>query len=366
MADDTVNGILKDYDTRKGLLDQLKAKIEALIPELLKGEGINPHRVSARVKDRESLEKKLFRPHSPCKKLDDVPDVIGVRIITYFEDDVEPIAKLIESEFDVDDDQSENKADLLDPDRFGYLSRHYEISLSENRTKLPEWKAFKGYQIEIQIRSILQHAWAEIEHDLGYKSKEGIPRIIRRRFSRLAGLLELADDEFKGIRDELQAYTEDIGLRIEDAPGTVLIDMISLTKYIDTSARVLELNKQISNTTRLPLHDWINGEDAQELISSLAKAGFQTLEELDTGLADLGDTIVKAERICRSYPEDRTTGFLKGRVLFSLAAATVITKGGLADLMRYHDDSCPTDDIERMFRAYEQAGLPVGPPAKEE
>ena len=64
------------------------------------------------------------------------------------------------------------------------------------RMVLRENKAFEGLKCEIQIRSVLQHAWAEIEHDLGYKSELTIPKEVRRSFSRLAGLLELGDKEF--------------------------------------------------------------------------------------------------------------------------------------------------------------------------
>ena len=67
----------------------------------------------------------------------------------------------------------------------------------------PNIKSYKSVKFELQIRSILQHAWAEIEHDLGYKSESTVPRAARRRFSRLAGLLELADAEFQGIREQL-------------------------------------------------------------------------------------------------------------------------------------------------------------------
>jgi hypothetical protein len=63
---------------------------------------------------------------------------------------------------------------------------------------LVEYSTHTGVQFEVQIRSTLQHAWAEIEHDRGYKSEVEVARAVRRRFSRLAGLLELADYEFDG------------------------------------------------------------------------------------------------------------------------------------------------------------------------
>lgn len=102
--------------------------------------------------------------------------------------------------------QSTDRRKSLDPDRFGYLSVHYVVRLSHERGALSEYRKYADIPVEVQVRSVLQHAWAEIEHDLGYKTKEGIPSEFRRRFSRLAGLLELADSEFVAIRDALSGY----------------------------------------------------------------------------------------------------------------------------------------------------------------
>ncbi|MBT7630134.1 MAG: hypothetical protein HN597_10600 [Desulfobacula sp.] len=88
-----------------------------------------------------------------------------------------------------------------------YASIHYLIRLTDDRTKLLEYKRFKNLIAEIQVRTILQHAWAEIEHDIQYKSIDTIPVEIHRRFMSLAGMLEIADREFQAIQDE------DINLR---------------------------------------------------------------------------------------------------------------------------------------------------------
>ena len=96
-------------------------------------------------------------------------DITGVRVITYFADQVDEIAKVMEGEFNIDIKNSIDKRDILDPDRFGYLSLHYVIvSLSSARCALAEYRSFSELKAEVQVRSILQHAWAEIEHDLGY------------------------------------------------------------------------------------------------------------------------------------------------------------------------------------------------------
>ena len=86
--------------------------------------------------------------------------------------------------------EKSNKADTLQlEERFGYQSVHYLVALKEDRTSLSEYLQYKGLIAEIQVRTILQHAWAEIEHDIQYKSSETIPQPIRRRFMQLAGLL---------------------------------------------------------------------------------------------------------------------------------------------------------------------------------
>jgi hypothetical protein len=77
--------------------------------------------------------------------------------------------------------------------------------LPENGEYPPE---LCGIKFEIQMRSSLQHTWAEIEHDLGYKSMYEVPREVRREFSRIAGLLELADESFVRIRSKIADYNK--------------------------------------------------------------------------------------------------------------------------------------------------------------
>jgi ppGpp synthetase/RelA/SpoT-type nucleotidyltranferase len=197
-----MNNFDRNYESIAGRLQDFKISIDSLIQTLLEIEGIQFHSVTSRIKSKASVRQKLQRPDKR-RELNDLTDMFGARIITYFEDEVDVVAKLIEREFIVDRDNSVDKRSLLDPDRFGYLSLHYVLQLNPERSTLPENRAYKDIKFELQIRSILQHAWAEIEHDTGYKSASGVPDAVRRRLSRLAGLLELADDEFLGIREEL-------------------------------------------------------------------------------------------------------------------------------------------------------------------
>jgi ppGpp synthetase/RelA/SpoT-type nucleotidyltranferase len=171
-----------------------------LVGRLLTEEGIRVHSISRRVKDKESVQRKLASKADRYSNVKSLTDLLGLRIITYFPDEVDVVASVIEREFAIDRENSVDKRAILDPDRFGYLSLHYIASLDSQRASLTEYKRFAGLKFELQIRSILQHAWAEINHSLGYKSEAVLPKELRRRFFRLAGLLELADDQFLELK----------------------------------------------------------------------------------------------------------------------------------------------------------------------
>src|SRR5205085_6657438 len=104
-----------------------------------------------------------------------------------------------------------------------------------------------GLKVEIQTRSILQHAWAEIEHDIGYKRASGLPSAFQRRFSRLAGLLEMADQEFVSINSELRKYRLTLWGEIKASPGSVSIDSLSLEVIAQKHSSSIELDKEIAS-----------------------------------------------------------------------------------------------------------------------
>lgn len=271
--------ILQDYDANLALFGDFKTSCERLVAELLRLEQIPVHSVHARVKERPKLHEKLEREGKSYRFLKDITDIVGVRVITHFEDEVDNIGKLIEREFIVDVDKSVDKRKLLDPDRFGYLSLHYICSLSPDRLKLSENRRFKDLVCEIQIRSILQHAWAEIEHDLGYKSGHGIPTPIRRRFSRLAGLLEVADEEFAAIRDDLSHYESKVQTEVTTAPEEVGIDNISLKAMFGQNQFIRETDTEFVQSAGATVD-----EDNEGLITFLSKGllyvGITTVQRL--------------------------------------------------------------------------------------
>ena len=191
-----------DFEVRRPDLEELRRRIQDLISQLLADGGLRVHALEARVKDGPSLERKWRHHNPPYTSLDDLTDLLGVRIITFFPDDVDHVRELIESQFTIDRLNSRDPRATIEPDQFGYQSLHLVVSISPARAGLSEWRRFAAIRFEIQVRSILQHAWAEIEHDRGYRSEDDVPANMRRRWSRVAALLEFADSEFMRLRDD--------------------------------------------------------------------------------------------------------------------------------------------------------------------
>jgi ppGpp synthetase/RelA/SpoT-type nucleotidyltranferase len=234
--------MLADFEAQSEALERLARDVRDLLLRLLREKGLPVHEVNTRVKTRRSLERKIRHHDPPYTGLNEVTDLVGARVITYFADDVDRVADLIESEFRVDRTNSVDKRAIIEPDRFGYLSLHYVCGLSTDRLALREWARFADLRFEVQIRSILQHAWAEIEHDLGYHVEQAVPAPVRRRFSRLAGLLEVADAEFKGIRSDIDEYQAQIARSTPRDLAELPLDRDSLMAWVDADPDIRTLD----------------------------------------------------------------------------------------------------------------------------
>lgn len=285
-----IDNILEQYDRECHLYISFTNKLKALIEEILEANGLRIHSVTHRVKSRDSLQRKLLSQETKYSDLHDITDTAGLRITTYYEDDVDTIGRLINLEFAIDEPNSIDKRTQLDPDRFGYLSLHHVISLPTKRCELAEYRRFLGLKAEIQTRSILQHAWAEIEHDLGYKSRQEVPRSTRRKFSRLAGLLELADQEFISIREELDSYEKEVPKTIEQTPQLVTIDKASLIAFTYNNKTVTKLDNSIVSIFNCTLEK--DDSIIPDIIPRLEYFGVETIAELESLLVQYSDFVV--------------------------------------------------------------------------
>lgn len=199
-----IDKMITQYNTRKNMYEQYTTYLESLLTALIEESDIHYHTISGRTKSERSLYEKLKKGTHKYKTLDDITDIVGVRIVTHFASDVSEIAELIEREFQIDRENSVDKRKQMEVNQFGYMSLHYVAELDPKGLDSDEYDDVTGVKAEIQICSILQHAWAEIEHDFGYKVEKQVPWEVRRAFSRIASLLETADLEFDRIRNRMK------------------------------------------------------------------------------------------------------------------------------------------------------------------
>src|SRR5271165_646099 len=229
-----------EYLKHQAFYADLASVVARILEECLKTNHIKIHSVQHRAKDATSFGHKAAIPSEldPTRPKYDQPiqqitDLAGIRIITQVLGTLPEIDKLLHSEFDVLE-QSDKGEELIEKERFGYQSIHYLARISPERARLAEYERYHGAVAEIQVRTLLQHAWAEIEHDIQYKSPTAIPKEIRRRFMALAGMLEVADREFQAIQGADKQIVDTAREMVDrgDLAG-VEITPLSLKQFLD-------------------------------------------------------------------------------------------------------------------------------------
>ncbi len=191
------------YPRYKKLAFNLKQALEIFLEE----DKITYLSISSRIKEFEFFAEKITRKDykNPFKE---VEDLCGIRIICYYQSNVKKIADIIQKEFEIV--ESQDKEDSLNSDQFGYRSVHFIVKIKQNWLNAPNYRGLENLKAEIQVRTVLMHAWAEIEHKLAYKKKTHIPDQFRRKFSRLSAKLEEADEQFEELRQKIREYKKGI------------------------------------------------------------------------------------------------------------------------------------------------------------
>lgn len=281
-----------DYQPLSGVLTQMGPKVVGLIQSLLGSTNVGVLDVSHRVKTMESATKKIDASGGRFETFRDLHDMLGVRVVTYLQSDVEEVVETLSENFDVDAGRSSNKASMLDPDRFGYLSHHLVVKLNGARATLGEYKQYADTYFEIQVRSILQHAWAQIEHDLGYKSPSGIPAPLKRRFARLAGLLETADVEFDALTYEATRHAA-LVRAVVTGGGKAAIDQDSIHALAMQDGVIRRADLAICAAVGATLEPTMHTVMASTRADELTLVGYSTTEEVEQDVADQFDGLVQ-------------------------------------------------------------------------
>lgn len=270
------------YDKNKALYERFSNEVEEIIKKILQTKGIPFQSVSCRTKAKESYLNKC-RNEKYTNPIEQIMDVSGIRIIAYTNQDVLNICKVLQEEFLIDENNSINKAKVLETDKVGYLSIHYILQLNPNRTSLPEYKMFEKLKCEVQVRTLLQHAWAEIEHDRNYKFSGILPDEIKRRFHLISGVLELMDREFDSLSKDIDEYATNMKISVEQGKYDLTIDSKSLEQYL--------LNKFEGENRIRPCP---NGEIVSEVvIEELLRFGYKTIQDIDNDFNNMGDVFLE-------------------------------------------------------------------------
>ena len=284
------DAIVDEYEAHRECLGVAAARAQEALERRLGSAGLDVHFVASRLKTEESVRKKLARPDRTYRRLWDLTDLVGLRVSTYFEDTIEDVARLVEELFVVDYRHSTDKLRFRDHGRFGYRSMHYVCAFPE----APHPDA----RLEIQIRTALQHAWAEVEHDLGYKADDAVPEMIRRRFSRVASLLEIADQEFVSIRRDLRGYREAAREQIASPGRGLPLDALSLEVAARTPA-IEALDRGLAAHLEKPLADDVFYPGYLARMACLA--GLDTTEALRAAVEEHGPALLSIAPAYFSY-----------------------------------------------------------------
>ena len=158
--------LLRQYRELRPTLQQLADEASQLLRHALREQGIYITAMEHRVKTEKSLTGKLELKGAKYKSIDDITDLVGLRVITFYTDEVDKVAAIAKRVFDIDWQESVDKRKLHKLDSFGYNSLHYICRLKTG-----------GLRFELQMRTALQHVWSTIEHDTGYKGDVKIPDV---------------------------------------------------------------------------------------------------------------------------------------------------------------------------------------------
>ncbi|EAJ6150834.1 hypothetical protein BXA08_04175 [Campylobacter lari] len=228
---ETVEIYKKRWDIYESFKDVLEKYLKKLIDQAIEEGKIkidkNSINIQTRTKKVESFRGKIERDDKKTRyqdPLNDITDLVGAKIMLTSLKDENIMYDFLRQELKncIDEKNSIDKTqDIKKERKFGYLGRHLVISYDDKMLTLIEdkdkynGKDFTNFKAEIQIKTLLQHVWAEVEHKARYKAGEELDNEKKRYFDRLAALIEVADDLFKDLLDETEKINKKAKKRIE-------------------------------------------------------------------------------------------------------------------------------------------------------
>jgi len=269
--------LLEEYRSMLPIFQELEKVVMQNLSDLIKQSGIEVNSIEARIKSEGSLIGKLQRKGHKYTTLLDITDILGARIITFYNEDVDRIASMAETLFDIDWQNSVDKRNMHEFNSFGYNSLHYICRVPKSLYYDPKLPNINSIPFELQMRTALQHVWSAIQHDIGYKSEIETPLEYHRNLSRLAGLLELADNEFSRIRTGITDYRRRAQKLVQSGKlGEAHLDGDTFRSYLNLRP-FDKLNQKIAAITQAELHE----TSLMPYLTILRQIGMKTLADVE-------------------------------------------------------------------------------------
>lgn len=340
--------ILEEYRRLVPVLHRMKERVLALIREDIAAKGLMVTATEARIKTEASLAGKLERKGSKYAGAEDITDLLGVRVITFYSDDVDKIAAMTENLFEIDRENSVDKRKMHQLDSFGYNSLHYICRIPASLWSDPDCPEINTVRFEIQIRTALQHVWATLYHDSGYKSGVEIPTSYLRDMNRLSGMLELVDEQFCRIRTGINDYRRRVQALVADGrleevalDGDTFRSFLALQPFDALNRRVAALNQaeiqEVSLQKFLPVFRSIGLKtlgDVAEMISTCQEGAYR-LAAYQLGATDIDiiSSTVAPQNICIVYLLSKGAGRVGLKFFFDTLNGESAGNEALADLI---------------------------------
>lgn len=264
--DQLIDQWLEEYAASQQQKRAAANAIQDAIAARLDDDGLNYHAIEYRVKDHQSLEQKLRRRNADgtlkySDGLNGIDDVIGVRVITFLQLDVERAITALRNSFEVIA-HVDKTAEQRDKGEFGYSGQHLVLRIGEGAAP-NGCRNHIGERFEVQFRTILQHAWAEFEHDIRYKSAGPVPPEVNRAFTLASGLIELADNQFSTISSVVAAEKANP----EESTKLLPVDLTG-----EALERILEQALPNNPRSRVEQYEWLRESLEAHGITTVAKA----------------------------------------------------------------------------------------------
>jgi putative GTP pyrophosphokinase len=273
-----------------------------LIGSLLKQYDVGEvTKIEGRVKDKEECikkfrhkyQRKLEADEQPYEIKDFISDLIGIRIVCLYEDQIPRVSEVLQRHFKILNVTDKIAAVESTEDSFGYKGLHMDLALNDEMASLPKYQPYANFPFEVQIRSLIQDAWSMLDHKIKYK--KSIPVDLKRRINILSALFELADREFKEIRNA----TSELLQQATVAPMVDSLDEARETAEAPTEASAKTVNA--FNFLRVAGHFFRDFEFEDRKVDNFV----QDILELDSGFqkSDLHKCLKGNLKTVREYLE---------------------------------------------------------------